>query len=131
MVSEGGDNLPTGAGEISFIGNRGSRSRSSKTPADLLCEHEDMQLISEPAHAIDLRATPVHLGLGSRAMPIDGSAWDPDVLAAYGAATAGDGDEGRMVMIFPSTIGSWTHWERHPGGEEVVVCLSGRMTVRR
>ena len=49
-------NLPTGASDICLIGNRGSRSRSSKTPADLLCEHEDMQLISEPAHAIDLLA---------------------------------------------------------------------------
>jgi quercetin dioxygenase-like cupin family protein len=90
----------------------------------------DMKLISEPAFAIDLLATPVHLGLGSRAMPIEGFAWDPDVLKAYGAAVAEDGDEGRMVMIFPAT-GSWDHWERHPGGEEVVICLSGRMTVRR
>ena len=90
----------------------------------------DMQLISQPAGAIDLRSTPIHLGLGSRAMPVDGFAWDPDVLDAYGAATAEDGDEGRMVMIFASDA-SWTQWERHPAGEEVVICLSGRMTVRR
>ena len=90
----------------------------------------DMKLISQPADAIDLLATPIHLGLGSRAMPIDGFAWDPDVLEAYSAATAEDGDDGRLVMIFPSDA-SWTHWERHPAGEEVVICLSGRMTVRR
>ena len=67
---------------------------------------------------------------GPEPCPSTGSRADPDVLEAYSAATAEDGAEGRMVMIFPSNA-SWTHWERHPAGEEVVVCLSGRMTVRR
>ena len=89
-----------------------------------------MQLLTDRTRAIDLAACPIHLGAGSRAMPVEGFAWDPEVLAAYGAAVAGDGPEGRMVMIFDAT-GPWTSWERHPAGDEVVICLSGRMTVIR
>lgn len=89
-----------------------------------------MRLVTEHPEAIDLTTTPIHLGLGSRAMPVEGFAWDADVLAAYGAAVAGDGREGRMVMIFAAE-GPWTNWERHPAGDELVICLSGRMTVVR
>jgi quercetin dioxygenase-like cupin family protein len=89
-----------------------------------------MQLVTEPKEAIDLTTTPIHLGRGSRAMPVAGFAWDPDVLEAYSAAVAGDGVEGRMVVLFDSS-GAGDHWERHPAGDEVVICLSGRMTVIR
>ena len=89
-----------------------------------------MELPTGTTAAIDLAATPIHLGLGSTARPVDGFAWDPAVLDAYGAAVAGDGAEGRMVMVFAAD-GSWTKWERHPAGAEVVICLSGRMTVIR
>lgn len=89
-----------------------------------------MHLVTEPSHAIDLIKTPIHLGLGSRALPVEGFGWDADVLEAYGAVVAGDGAEGRLVMIFQGG-GAGTHWERHPAGDEVVVCLSGRMTVTR
>lgn len=90
-----------------------------------------MQLVTARSRAIDLTTTPVHLGLGSRAMPIQDFGWEPDVLEAYSAAVADDGAEGRMVMIFDSSPGSWTSWERHPAGDEMVICLSGRMTVIR
>lgn len=89
-----------------------------------------MQLLDHTPHAIDLRSTPLHLGLGSRARAVQGFVWDPDVLAAYGQAVAADGGEGRMVMIFPGD-GAGDHWERHPAGDEVVVCLSGSVTVIR
>jgi quercetin dioxygenase-like cupin family protein len=87
-----------------------------------------MQLVNEPTDAVDLMTTPIHLGLGSRARPVAGFAWDPETLGAYGAAVADDGDEGRMVVLFEGG-GVGEDWERHPGGDEVVVCLSGRMTV--
>jgi quercetin dioxygenase-like cupin family protein len=90
-----------------------------------------MQLVTERLGAIDLTTTPIHLSLGSRALPIDGFAWDPQVLESYSAAVAADGPEGRMVMLFDSSPGSWTHWERHPAGDELVICLSGHMTVVR
>lgn len=39
---------------------------------------------------------------------------------------AADGDDGRLVAMSPQDR-SWTSWERHPAGEEVVVLLSGRV----
>ena len=89
-----------------------------------------MQLVNEPTDAVDLTATPIHLGRGSRAQQVAGFAWDPDVLAAYSAAVAEDGGDGRMVMVFDGE-GKGNAWERHPAGDEVVICVSGRMTVIR
>ncbi|MFJ8251694.1 cupin domain-containing protein [Streptomyces sp. NPDC094466] len=89
-----------------------------------------MRLVDHERNAIDLRTTPVHLGLGSRAKPVEGFAWDPEVLQAYSAAVAADGAEGRMVTIFDGE-GPGDHWERHPAGDELVVCLSGSVTVTR
>ncbi|MFJ7525904.1 cupin domain-containing protein [Streptomyces griseus] len=89
-----------------------------------------MRLIDDERNAIDLRTTPVHLGLGSRAASVEGFAWDPEVLQAYSAAVAADGAEGRLVTIFDGD-GPGDHWERHPAGDELVVCLSGSVTVTR
>ncbi|MGW0786188.1 cupin domain-containing protein [Streptomyces sp. NPDC002913] len=89
-----------------------------------------MRLVNHEPDAIDLRTTPVHLGLGSRAKPVEGFAWDPDVLRAYSDAVAADGAEGRMVTIFDGD-GLDDQWERHPAGDELVVCLSGSVTVTR
>ncbi|MGW6318086.1 cupin domain-containing protein [Streptomyces sp. NPDC055099] len=89
-----------------------------------------MRLLDHEREAIDLRTTPVHLGLGSRAKPIEGFAWDPQVLQAYSAAVAADGAEGRIVTIFDGD-GLGDEWERHPSGDELVVCLSGSVTVTR
>ena len=36
--------------------------------------------------------------------------------------------EGRLVAVFESTA-DWPHWEMHPHGEEVLVLLSGKMTM--
>ncbi|MFD3441082.1 cupin domain-containing protein [Streptomyces sp. NPDC058685] len=89
-----------------------------------------MRLVNHEPNAIDLRTTPVHLGLGSRAKPVEGFAWDPEVLHAYSAAVAADGAEGRMVTIFDGN-GLGDHWELHPAGDELVVCLCGSVTVTR
>ncbi|GAB4376574.1 MAG: hypothetical protein Kow00114_40320 [Kiloniellaceae bacterium] len=35
---------------------------------------------------------------------------------------------GRLVMAFPMT-GDMTHWEVHPAGEEILLLLSGAMTL--
>jgi quercetin dioxygenase-like cupin family protein len=77
---------------------------------------------------IDLTDVPLHLGLGARATAVEGFGWDPAILDAYSGAVAADGAEGRLVMIFPADA-DWTAWERHPAGDEVVICLSGRMTL--
>lgn len=89
-----------------------------------------MRLVDQERNPVDLRTTPVHLGQGSRAKPVEGFAWDSETLRAYGAAVAADGAEGRMVMIFDGN-GLGDHWEVHPAGDELVVCLSGSVTVTR
>lgn len=73
----------------------------------------------------DLATTHIHLGLGATATPLPDFDWSPDHLAAYQERFAADGDEGRLVMLGRHDA-SWTSWERHPAGEEVVVLLSGR-----
>jgi quercetin dioxygenase-like cupin family protein len=89
-----------------------------------------MELVTDRRGAIDLTNTPVHLGLGSRALPVKGFEWNGRVLEAYAAAVANDGPEGRLVMVSEGSR-SWETWERHPAGDELVICLSGRMTVIR
>ncbi len=39
-----------------------------------------------------------------------------------------DLNEGRLVAVFESR-GDWQHWEMHPHGEELLVLLSGSMTM--
>lgn len=78
--------------------------------------------------AFDLDKTYVHLGLGATAEPLTDFRWDGEYLEQYEAAHADDGDDGRLVMI-GDTKETWTVWERHPAGEEVVVLLSGRVTL--
>jgi mannose-6-phosphate isomerase-like protein (cupin superfamily) len=75
--------------------------------------------------AFELASVPLHLGLGARAEPLPGFAWTPEYLSAYGERTASDGDDGRLV-IYDLQDESWTTWERHPAGEEVVLLVSGR-----
>jgi len=69
----------------------------------------------------------IHLGLGARAVeepPFAGMEW----YEAYGARHAGDGIEGRLVSQYTFTE-SWTSWEMHPAGYEVVICTEGAMVL--
>jgi mannose-6-phosphate isomerase-like protein (cupin superfamily) len=74
----------------------------------------------------DLDRTFIHLGLGATATPLPDFAWSAEHLEAYGREFAADGDEGRLVLIDRQGE-TWSIWERHPAGEEVVVLLSGRV----
>lgn len=69
----------------------------------------------------------IHLGLGATAVPqppFDGMEW----YASYGARHGLDGAEGRLVSQYTFTE-SWTSWEMHPAGAEVVICTQGTMTL--
>ena len=69
----------------------------------------------------------IHLGLGSTAVtqpPFGGMEW----YEAYGARHGGDGAEGRLVSQYTFTE-SWTSWEMHPKGAEVVICTEGAMVL--
>ena len=71
----------------------------------------------------------LHLGLGATAVPqppfTDGG-W----YQGYGTRHHSDGAEGRLVSMFTFTD-SWTEWEMHPEGEEVVLCTAGTMTLHQ
>jgi mannose-6-phosphate isomerase-like protein (cupin superfamily) len=69
----------------------------------------------------------IHLGLGARAEvlpPFTGMEW----YEAYGTRAAADGAEGRLVSQYTFTE-SWTAWEIHPAGAEVVICVAGAMVL--
>ena len=76
---------------------------------------------------LSLERCPIHLGLGARAVPqpdFSGMEW----YAAYVDRNAADGNEGRLVQLF-SFSESWTSWERHPAGDEAVICTAGEITL--
>jgi mannose-6-phosphate isomerase-like protein (cupin superfamily) len=77
----------------------------------------------------DIFAQPLHLGLGATAViqpPFTGMEW----YAAYSDRNAADGAEGRLVSASRFTE-NWDIWEMHPSGDEVVICLSGAMTLHQ
>ncbi|HEX7858587.1 MAG TPA: cupin domain-containing protein [Sphingobium sp.] len=74
-----------------------------------------------------LTENPVHLGLGATAEPqplLIGMDWYAD----YAARHASDGAEGRLVSCHDFSE-SWTSWEMHPAGDELVVCTAGAITL--
>ena len=74
-----------------------------------------------------LERFPIHLGLGARAVPqpaFTGLEW----YGAYAERHAADGSEGRLVQI-NSFSANWTSWERHPAGDEAVICTAGEITL--
>ena len=70
---------------------------------------------------------PLHIGLGAMATPQPQFTGEMDWYMDYSARTAADGAEGRLVTTHTFTE-SWTSWEMHPAGDEVVLCLTGTMT---
>ena len=48
--------------------------------------------------------------------------------ADYSARNAADGAEGRLVSLHTSAE-SWTSWEMHPAGDEVVICTAGTIVL--
>lgn len=80
--------------------------------------------------AFDLASVQVHLGLGATVVPqpaFDGGlAWYEQYEARHGA----DGAEGRLVSLYTFDA-PWKSWEMHPEGEELVVCLAGRLVLHQ
>lgn len=76
-----------------------------------------------------LLENPLHLGLGATAIPqppFTGMDW----YKGYGERNGHDGAEGRLVSMH-SFSESWDSWEMHPVGDEVVLCLSGSITLHQ
>jgi quercetin dioxygenase-like cupin family protein len=77
----------------------------------------------------DLATHFVHLGLGATATvepPFDGMAW----YEAYSERHVGDGIEGRLVSQY-SFSESWSSWEVHPNGAELVICTAGEIILHQ
>jgi hypothetical protein len=69
--------------------------------------------------------TYLHVQDGATIAPIDA----PDTFWPQLAAGAfPDLDQGRLMSAFAFT-GAWETWERHPAGEELVMLLSGAVTL--
>jgi len=71
---------------------------------------------------------PIHLGLGATAIVQPEFTGAMDWYDAYIARNAADGAEGRLVTMYRFAE-SWPMWEMHPNGDEVVLCISGSMTM--
>jgi quercetin dioxygenase-like cupin family protein len=76
----------------------------------------------------DLASTYLHLGLGATVTPLPDFEWSQSYLERYERRFQSDGVEGRLVTVSPE-VSTWTQWERHPAGDEVVYLLSGRVDV--
>ncbi|OYW24216.1 MULTISPECIES: cupin domain-containing protein [unclassified Sphingomonas] len=76
-----------------------------------------------------LVTTPIHLGPGAKAIAqpdFTGMEW----YQGYGERHDSDGIEGRLVSMYRFTE-NWDSWEMHPLGDEVVICVSGVMTLHQ
>ena len=77
--------------------------------------------------ALPLGDCPLHLGPGATAVPqpaFTGMEW----YAGYEERHGDDGAEGRLISMYRFTE-SWTSWEMHPAGAEVVICTAGSITL--
>lgn len=77
-----------------------------------------------------LDTNPLHLGTGATAIVQPDFTGGMDWYMAYGERHGDDGAEGRLVSMH-CFHESWDSWEMHPAGDEVVVCVSGRMTLHQ
>lgn len=85
------------------------------------------QVAAGQAEVPNLRDSPVHLGKGGAAIAqprFTGMEW----YEGYIGRTAGDGADGRLVSFY-DFCESWTSWEMHPAGAELVVCTAGRIVL--
>ncbi len=78
--------------------------------------------------AFDLSATFVHLGTGGTATELPGFTFSAEYLRGYLRRFLADRDDGRLVGIVGADA-TWTHWECHAGGDELVVQLTGRSEI--
>ena len=79
--------------------------------------------------AKSLYSFPIHLGPGGRAVEqpeFAGMEW----YEAYSERHNAEGRDGRLVSLYRFEE-DWESWEMHPEGDEVVLCIEGRMTLHQ
>jgi mannose-6-phosphate isomerase-like protein (cupin superfamily) len=82
------------------------------------------------ADVFELAKFPAHLALGARVVKLDEFDGTPGWYERYGAAYDADGVEGRLVSLHTFDA-SWTSWEMHPSGDELVLCVAGSITLHQ
>jgi quercetin dioxygenase-like cupin family protein len=80
--------------------------------------------------AIDIATCPVHLGLGATAEVEPRFTGDFAWYDAYAERHRNDGREGRLVSMSTFDV-SWSSWEMHPTGAEVVLCTAGTLILHQ
>lgn len=78
----------------------------------------------------DLKEHPAHVGPGATAEIEPPFTGDMSWYEGYGQRHDADGAEGRLVSMFTFTE-SWTSWEVHPHGSELVLCTAGAITLHQ
>ena len=78
----------------------------------------------------NIQQNPIHLGLGATAVVEPEFSGKMEWYAEYSGRHASDGVEGRLVNLFTFTE-SWSEWEVHPNGSEVVLCVAGSITLHQ
>jgi quercetin dioxygenase-like cupin family protein len=78
----------------------------------------------------DILKHPIHLGLRASAVAEPEFTGQMAWYEAYERRHVADGVEARLVALHTFTE-SWTMWEMHPKGCEVVLCTAGSMTLHQ
>lgn len=73
---------------------------------------------------------PIHLGPGTGADVEPAFTGDMSWFQDYVERHAGESPAGRLVSAYVFEA-PWDAWEVHPHGSEVVICLSGSMTLHQ
>ena len=78
----------------------------------------------------DLATHPIHLGPGNGAGVEPVFTGDMAWFEAYTERHAADAADFRLVTQF-TFAQSWSNWEAHPHGHEIVLCISGAMVLHQ
>lgn len=77
-----------------------------------------------------LSTHPIHLGKGAVASRQPVFTGDMGWYADYAERVATDGAEGWLVTMHTFST-AWDVWEMHPNGHEIVVCVTGSITLHQ
>lgn len=78
----------------------------------------------------DIKTHPIHLGLGATAETEPVFTGSMEWYIDYAKRHDADGTEGRLVSMH-SFSEAWDVWEMHPQGSEVVLCITGAVTLHQ
>ena len=78
----------------------------------------------------DIKTHPIHLGLGATAETEPAFTGSMEWYIDYAKRHDSDGTEGRLVSMH-SFSEAWDVWEMHPQGSEVVMCITGAVTLHQ